>query len=42
MLGCKYVDWHVLAPMLVAKRSSGVAPQVNLRILLEAGDEAHK
>ena len=28
--------------MLVAKRSAGVAPEVNLRIPLHAGDEAYK
>ena len=28
--------------MLAAKRSAGVAAEVNLRNLLHAGDEAHK
>ena len=26
---CKYVDWNCLASMLAAKRSAGVAPEVN-------------
>ena len=28
--------------MLVDKKSAGVAPEVNLRNMLHAGDEAHK
>ena len=33
---------YVTSAMLAAKKSAGVAPQVNLRIPLLAGDEAHK
>ena len=40
MLVCKYIDWNDLAATLAVKRSAGVAPEVNLRILLHAGDEA--
>ena len=39
---CKYVDENSLAAMLAAKRSAGVAPDVNLRILLCVGNKAHK
>ena len=42
MLVCKYVDENSLAAMLAANRSAGVAPEVNLRILLCAGNKAHK
>ena len=35
-----YVNWNDSATMLAAKRSAGVEPEVNLRILLHAGDEA--
>ena len=42
MLVCKYVDETGLATMLAAKRSAGVAPEVNLRIPLNAGGEACK
>ena len=42
MLACKYVDDGSLAAMLTAKRSAGVMPEVNLRILLHAGDKACK
>ena len=36
----KYVDQNGLAAMLVAKRSAGVATEVNLRNPLHAGNEA--
>ena len=39
---CKYVDRKGLAAMLGAKRSAGVAPEVNLRNPLHRGNEAHK
>ena len=42
MLVCNYVDENGSAAMLAAKRSAGVKPEVNLRILLCTGDEAHK
>ena len=38
----KYVDTNGLAPILVAKRSAGIAPELNLAILVHAGDEACK
>ena len=34
----KYVDWNDSAAMLVAKRSEGVAPEVNLKIPFPADD----
>ena len=37
----KYVDKNGSAAMLAAKRSAGIAPEVNLRILLCTGDKAH-
>ena len=40
MLVHKYLDENGLATMLVTKRSAGVAPEVNLRILLHAYDKA--
>ena len=42
MVVCKYVDENGSAVMLAVKRSPGVAPEVNLGILLHAGDKAHK
>ena len=42
MLVRKYVGENGLAAMLTAKKSAGVAPKMNLRILLCAGDEACK
>ena len=42
MLVCKYMDENGLVAMLATKRSAGVAPEVNLRISLCAGDKAHK
>ena len=42
MLDCKYVDENCYAAMLVAKRSTGVTQEVNLRILLRAGNEVGK
>ena len=42
MLVHKYVDQNGLAAILAAKRSAGVAPEVNLRIFLHIGDKAHK
>ena len=39
MLIHKYVDENVSA---ATKRSAGVAPEVDLRILLHTGDGAHK
>ena len=39
---CKYVDWNGSPAMQDAKRSVGVPPEVNLRILLHTGDEACK
>ena len=36
----KYLDQNGLATMLATKWLAGVAPEVNLRILLHAGDEA--
>ena len=42
MFACKYVDQNSSAAMLAAKRSAGVTPEVNLRILLHAGDKACK
>ena len=42
MLVCKYVDENGSAAMLAAKRSAGVTPEVNLRILLHTDDEGHK
>ena len=35
----KYVDENGLAAMLATKRSVGVSPEVNLRILLQASDK---
>ena len=37
----KYVDQNGSAAILAAKRSAGVTPEVNLRILLHTGDKAH-
>ena len=37
MLVQKYVDLNGSAAMLATKRSAGVTPEVNLRILLHAG-----
>ena len=34
--------WNSLAAMLAAKSSAGVTPEVNLRNLLQTGDEARK
>ena len=34
--------WGVSAALLATKRLAGVAPEVNLRNLLFAGDEAYK
>ena len=42
MLVHKYVDRNGLATMLATKKPAGVAPEVNLRILLHAGDETHE
>ena len=42
MLVYKYVDENCLAAILAAKRSVGVAPKVNLRILLHVSDKAGK
>ena len=42
MLVRKYVGENGLAAMLTAKKSAGVAPKMNLRILLCAGDEGCK
>ena len=36
------LDWNSLATMLATKRSEGVTPEVNLKILLHTGDEAYK
>ena len=36
-----YVDRNGSAAMLAAKRSAGVTPKVNLRILLLTGDKVH-
>ena len=33
--------WHTSATMLAIKRSSGVAPELNLRHSLHTGDKAH-
>ena len=38
----KYMDWNASAAMPATKRSAGITPEVNLRILLHAGNEAHK
>ena len=38
----KYMDWNGSVAMLVAKRSAGVTPEVNLRIPLHTSDEACK
>ena len=38
---CKYGDRNGSAAMLAAKRPAGVAPELNLRNPLHAGDEAH-
>ena len=40
MLVHKYVDRNGSAAMLTAKRSAGVTPEVNLRNMLHAGEEA--
>ena len=37
-----YVDQTGSTPILVAKRSAGVTPEVNQRILLHAGEKASK
>ena len=42
MLVSKYVDRNGSAAILTIKRSAGVAPEVNLRILLHTGNEAGK
>ena len=42
MLVHKYVDKNGSAAMLAAKRSAGLAPEVNLRSPLHAGDDLHK
>ena len=42
MLVCKHVDQYGSAAILAAKRSAGVAPEVNLRIPLHTGDEPCK
>ena len=42
MLVHKYVDENSSAAMLATKRSAGVTPEVNLRILLCSGEEARK
>ena len=42
MLIRKYVDWNGSAAMPATKRLAGVAPEVNLMILLHADDEACK
>ena len=42
MLVCKDVDRNGSAVMLAAKRSAGVAPEVNLRIPLYVGNKAHR
>ena len=39
---CKYVDWNGSAVILVARRSAGVAPEVNLRNSFCAGHETCK
>ena len=38
----KYINGSGLAAILVAKRSAGVTPELNLRNLLNTGDEAFK
>ena len=42
MLVCKYMDRNGSAIKLATKRSAGVTPDVYLRNLLDADDEAHK
>ena len=42
MLIHKYVDWNGSAATPATKRLAGVAPEVNLMILLHADDEACK
>ena len=42
MLVHKYVDENGSVAMHAAKRSAGVAPEMNLRSLFCAGNEAHK
>ena len=42
MLVHKYVDQIGSATKLVAKRSAGAALEMNLRMPLHAGNEAHK
>ena len=42
MLVSKYMDCNDSAAMLAAKRSAGVAPEVNLRISLHLADKEHK
>ena len=42
MFVSKYADRNGLAAMLATKRSAGITPEVNLMILLHAGDKAHK
>ena len=39
---CRYVDQKGLAAMQTSIQSAGVAPEVNLRNLLCAGEEARK
>ena len=39
---CKYVDENSMTVMLDAKRSAGVASEVDLRNSLPPGDEVHK
>ena len=41
VLVCKYVDQTGPATILVAKRSAGVTPEVNLGNPLSAGDEVY-
>ena len=41
MLVHKYVDENGSGAMLATKRSAVVTPEVNLRILFHAGNEAH-
>ena len=42
MLVCKYIDWNSSTVMLATRRSTGVTPEVNLRILLHIGNKAYK
>ena len=41
MLVCKYVDHNGSAAILAVKRSASTAPEVNLKIPLNVGNEGH-